>query len=116
MLRVDLWYLPAMKQRMAGFTVVFLMLGLAPFLCAAEVVYAGGDGSSFEKAILIKNATEETGVKAEYAYIEKHFPDHFVQGQSLEEHNGRMYDVLRVHGPSGNREVFFDITEFFGKF
>lgn len=98
----------------------FLFILLAVFgmagLSEAQVSYAGGDGSSFEKAVIIKGATEATGVKAEYAYLEKHFPGYRTEKQALGEHKGRMYDLIEIRTKEGKRLVVFDITDFFGKF
>ena len=103
-----------MKRSLA--LVSFALFLVGNILSAAEVVYAGGDGSSFEKAVLIKNATEETGVRSEYAYLAKYYPDSKVVRQSLRENKGRMYDVLEIEAKGGAKSVYFDITEFFGKF
>src|SRR4051812_2120051 len=99
-------------------TLVFSLLLLAQpcFAEAPAVTFEGGDGSSFEKAILIKHATEGTGVKSEYRYIEQHFPGSKVGMQALQNNNKRMYDVLTIQTSEGEKKVYFDITEFFGKF
>jgi hypothetical protein len=96
---------------------VLAFLGAGAFSIAKEpIAYEGGDGSSAEKAIIIKNATEETGVKAEYAYLAKHFPGYKRGKQSLVREKNRMYDVLEVTTAEGKAlTIFFDITEFFGK-
>ncbi len=81
----------------------------------AEVTLAGGDGSSFEKAILVQGATEATGVPAEYAYLRKHYPGYVFTKQSLLNQNGRIYDALDFTWDGKPHRVYFDITEFFGK-
>jgi hypothetical protein len=106
-------------------TRAFLRVFLAMvFLCAAHsslakppgISYAGGDGSSFEKAVLIKGATEETGVHAEYEYLQKHYPGYRRGGQSLQSSKGRSFDVLELTTADGKKmTIYFDITEFFGK-
>lgn len=77
--------------------------------------YAGGDGSSFEKAIIIHASDEKSGVDAEYAYLKKHFPDYVTQSQSLKEHNGKAYDVLEFRTAGKKRVIHFDISSFFGR-
>ena len=88
-----------------------------------KIVYEGGDGSSFENAIVIKNATTtRDGIAAEYAYIEKkhgqRINDWKPMGQSTNMQNGRRYDVVTIQIISDNTTIsyFFNITEFFGKF
>ena len=80
------------------------------------VSYAGGDGSSIEKAVVIKGATEETGVDAEYAYLRQHYPGYHLKKQSLQGGGKRSYDVLDFTTADGKAKlIYFDITEFFGK-
>lgn len=84
---------------------------------AGGVTYAGGDGTSLEKAIVIKGATESTGVAAEYEYLKKHFPGYKMSQQSLIQKEGKAYDVLDFTTADGKKmTVFFDISDFFGKF
>jgi hypothetical protein len=86
---------------------------------AAEgVKYEGGDGSSVEKAIVIKGAkNSEVGIKSEYAWLAKNHPGYKMRQQSLKAKDGKRYDVLEITTKEGKDvEVYFDITEFFGKF
>ena len=106
-------------------TRTFLRLGLAIVIMSAsfnalgkppKVTFAGGDGSSLEKAIIVKGATEQTGVDAEYAYLAQHYPGYKLGRQSLQHVKGRSYDVLDFTTADGKKmTIFFDITEFFGK-
>ncbi len=83
----------------------------------AKATYEGGDGSSFEKAVLIKGANEQTGVHAEYEWLAKRHPGYKRGKQSLKRNSGRMFDVLSITTKDGKElDVYFDITEFFGKF
>jgi len=80
------------------------------------VSYAGGDGSSIEQAVVIKGATESTGVHAEYVWIAQRYPGYRRGTQSLRASGGRQYDVLEFTTASGEQKrVYFDITDFFGK-
>jgi hypothetical protein len=108
-----------MKSR----NLIQLVLTLA-LLCAVQlafakppaVSFAGGDGSSMEKAIIIKGATDETGVHAEYEYLKQHFPRYQLGGQSLMNSKGHAYDVLEFTTADGKKKtLYFDITAFFGK-
>ena len=77
---------------------------------------AGADGSSFEKAIIIHAADEGSGVKAEYAWIREHIPGGMPAGQALLNHGSKIYDLIHVKLQDGSmRDVYFDITGFFGK-
>jgi hypothetical protein len=82
--------------------------------------FAGGDGSSMKAAIVILGAKgERDGTAAEYKYLDLLMPDasHTVRGQALLEDNGRSYDRLDVEMAGGkSMNVFFDITDYFGKF
>ncbi|HEV7405062.1 MAG TPA: hypothetical protein VGO11_19115 [Chthoniobacteraceae bacterium] len=100
------------------------LLSIFALCCAAQVALAkppaislaGGDGSSLEKAIVIKGATEETGVHAEYEYLRQHFPGYKRGSQSLQNAKGHAYDVLEFTTADGmKRTIYFDITAFFGK-
>ena len=82
----------------------------------AQITYAGGDGSSFEKAVVIKGATEGTGVDAEYRWLSKNYPSYRMRRQSLKNNGGKAYDVLAITTKDGKElNVYFDITGFFGK-
>ncbi len=90
-----------------------------PFVSNAEphISYAGGDGSSIEKAVIIKGAKEEmSGVHAEYEWLAKHFPGYQRKQQELISQKGHSYDLLHFVAADGKEhDVYFDITGFFGK-
>ena len=78
---------------------------------------AANDGSSYEKAIVIEETSETKGVSAEYAWLKKQYPGHKVISQSLSQKGGKPYDILRIETADGTKkEVYFDISNFFGKF
>jgi hypothetical protein len=81
------------------------------------ITYSGGDGSSFEQAVVIKTSLgTENGIGAERAWIHKHYPGAQMSMQSLRSHEGKPYDVISIVMPDGSsRDVYFDITDFFGK-
>jgi len=75
------------------------------------------DGSSFDKAIFIKETSEGSGVNAEYAWIRDKYPGSKVNGQALRTHNNKPYDVIHITTADGaNTDVYFDISNFYGKF
>lgn len=83
----------------------------------SKIKYEGGDGSSMEKAIIIKGAVDSTdGVAAEYAYIKKKYKNYDTKMQGLQQKNGKKYDVITFATKEGNVTLYFDITDFFGKF
>ncbi len=83
----------------------------------SSVKYAGGDGSSMEKAVVIKGARDsEAGIASEYAWVAKKYPGYQMKRQSLLNHGGKSYDMLSITTKDGKElDVYFDITEFFGK-
>jgi len=88
-----------------------------------KVVYEGGDGSSVENAIIIRNlTTTRDGIAAVYAYIEKQLgtrnKDWKLVMQSKATINERHYDFVTVEKISDDTQITytFDITDFFGKF
>jgi len=75
------------------------------------------DGSSFEKAIFIKETAETAGVHAEYAWLKEHYPGYKSLGQSLLYKGKKAYDKLSIQtADGGKKEVYFDISNFFGKY
>ena len=84
----------------------------------AGIRYEGGDGSTEEKAVIIKGAKDsQAGIAAEYSYLRKTFPGYKLRQQSLRGKAGTRYDVIAITTKDGrNIDVFFAITDFFGKF
>ena len=84
---------------------------------ASNVRFAGGDGSTIEKAVVILGATEATGVHAEYEWLDSHYPGWKGEDQSLLNGAKKVYDVMNFTLPDGSKHtVFFDITDYFGKY
>jgi hypothetical protein len=77
-----------------------------------------GAGDRKETAILFQGElTERTGIAAEYAYVARQLPGWHVCGQSLLTPEARLYDILQLENDAGaSRSVYFDITDWFGKF
>jgi len=68
------------------------------------------DGSSFEKAVVAKSITFE------YDWLKKYYPGYSFIQQSLQFHNDKPYDILKIKTIDGTTiDVYFDISKFFGK-
>jgi hypothetical protein len=80
------------------------------------ITYEGGDGSSCDKAVLIRGAKHNgEGIEAEYAWLGEHCPGFRRDSQGLHSEDERHYDVVTIETMSGSPvTVCFDITEFFG--
>ena len=77
----------------------------------APVTYAGGDGSSFERAVILQGATLLSGPRAEHDFLARHYPGYEFLRQSLEERNGHTYDVLEFTTAEGeSKAIYFDIS------
>ena len=81
------------------------------------IVYKGGDGSSPEKAVIIMGAADSmAGIRAESIWIRRNHPGWRSGGQALLSIKGKHYDRITCTTPKGEKKnVFFDITDFFGK-
>ena len=80
------------------------------------VKISGGDGSSFENAIIISECNNLEGIDYEYLEVRKRFGNYKLIRQSLLKHNNRMFDMLELKLENGREiKLYFDITEFFGK-
>ena len=92
--------------------VVALVMATSPALAQQ----AARDGSTPAAAIVIEAPDTRTGIAQEYAYIRRTYPGWERVRQALIEHEGRRYDRITIRSPAGEtRDVFFDITSFFGK-
>jgi hypothetical protein len=83
-----------------------------------ELHFVGGNGKSMCEAIIIegvKNGRE--GVAAEKDWLREHMSGWVMVSQALIEEGSKAYDGLTVRSGSGEeRVIYFDITNFFGKF
>ena len=69
------------------------------------------DGSTFEKAIVVKSIAEE------YSWVRDHYPGSKFESQALIFQHEKPYDVLTFNLADGNKQkIYFDISGFFGKF
>lgn len=84
---------------------------------SGSVASASQDGSSFEAAVVIQETRETAGVNAEYKWCAAHYPGYKTQMQALSNKNRKPYDVLTIVTADGTvMKVYFDISNFFGKF
>jgi len=102
-------------------TFLFLLLAGFSFACQSsrqasasdqqEASSGERDGSSYEKAVKVKNIGQE------YDWLRKNCNGcKFVQ-QSLQQNKGKYYDVLTVELHDGSKkDYYFDINSFYGKF
>jgi hypothetical protein len=75
------------------------------------------DGSTIEKAIVIKASDESTGVRAEYVMLGKMYPNFKMKSQGTTSKGSKNYDIMSIITADGTQKViYFDITKFFGKF
>jgi len=75
----------------------------------------GGDGSSIENAIIISDCNNSVGIRQEYIEVQKRFGNYKLIQQSLLNIENQMYDRLELEIEGERIEVFFNITDFFGK-
>jgi hypothetical protein len=74
------------------------------------------DGSSVEKAIIIIEKSESTGISAENDWIRKNYPGYRKVGQLLVFNKKRPYDIINIENAEGSaKSIYFDISAFFGK-
>ena len=80
------------------------------------VSYAGGDGSSLEKAVIIKAPDEVSGLNAEQTYISSHYGRYKTVIQGLELKKEHRFDIITFKTSDGKEHtLYFDITDFYGK-
>lgn len=76
-----------------------------------HVKYGGGDGTSYEKAVTIRDVENLFGcVSAQYAWLEVNRPACEPTGHHGDEKDGREYSVIGVDCGGESTEVYFDIT------
>jgi hypothetical protein len=80
------------------------------------VSFSGGDGSSIEKAVIIKAPNNLVGIRGEYNWIRMNCPGWKLETQSTLKGAGKVYDKMYFLKPDGQRTIlFFDVTDFYGK-
>jgi hypothetical protein len=75
----------------------------------------GGDGSSIKNAIVISDCNNSDGIRQEYIEVQSRFGNYKLIQQSLLNVENQMYDKLELEIEGEKIELFFNITDFFGK-
>ena len=72
--------------------------------------------ASLASAVVIKGASGEfDGVQSEYVWLAQHLPGWRTVSQAVLEDGGRMYDRMTMQKSGTTRQVYFDITGFYGR-
>jgi hypothetical protein len=81
------------------------------------VTYTGGDGSSCQQSIVVKDArVREAGELGERLWLENRYPGYRETKQVSVESDSRHYDLIEFATTDGEiRTVYFDASEFFEK-
>ncbi len=83
----------------------------------SDVFNPSNDGPSYEEAVLTEQSAEREGVPEEYKSLKEHYPGNTFLSQSLRHKEKGSYDVLHTGSRKGEgKDIYFDITGFFGKF
>ena len=107
-----------MKKTVILLIIIVLGTGCATHKAASSgtETSVGNMGESFEKAVVIQEKTESTGVAAEYKWIGKHYPGYKMIMQSLAYNDGKPYDIIKIKYKGKTMNIYFDISNYFGKF
>lgn len=85
-------------------------------------LFAGGDGSSTDKAVIINATTSSVGINAEYTWIESQYGaldkdwtiEMRMHGAS---DNGKPYETFNIKLADGTpKTIVFDVSFFYGRF
>lgn len=94
-----------------------LVAGCATSKNVQRLSYSGGDGSTSEQAVVIKDAKyREAGLVGERMWLEQKYPGCRQIGKKALNSGGRIYELVEVTTTDGqSRQVYFDTTEFCAK-
>ncbi|MCX7830054.1 MAG: hypothetical protein N2445_03215 [Acidobacteria bacterium] len=101
------------------FIMVFLANGCAVKKSGLEnpMTMGQNDGLSYERAIVVPEKSEITGVNWEYKWLAENYPEYKFKGQSLAFENDKPYDIIEIKTKKGRViKIYFDISNYFGKF
>ena len=85
------------------------------------VAYGGGDGESFDDAIVIQGAASTNeGVASEYQYLSEKFGQRGIDWELVEQRlrtiGNKHYDKMDINLSDGTQKaIYFNITDFFEK-
>jgi hypothetical protein len=84
---------------------------------SASVPKPTDDGLSYATAIVITEKSEMTGTKAEYEWIRSNYSNYKIKGQALHNQEHKAFDIITIVLADGKElPLYFDISNFFGKF
>jgi hypothetical protein len=73
-------------------------------------------GFSIENAIVIRVEKEQAGVEEEYKWLAINYPGYSMIRKTHTSRGGKHYDLVKIRTKNGQlKEIYFDITSFFGK-
>lgn len=98
---------------------MFLKRLLLGFALALQLPFASpalaNDGTSFSQAVVIEANDTMKGIRAENRWIEANMAGYQKIGQKLIQNDQGIFDIITVQNGQGDvREVYFNITNFFG--
>jgi len=95
----------------------FLLFALASCATQYATSSATHQGDSKENAVVFENVTNGlVGVQLEYEWIADNFPDYEVQHQSIDDKDGRVFDLISIVNSKGQKKlIYFDVTEWYGR-
>ena len=105
-----------MKKLITILIITVLSTGCASHKNTTETTTGTITGESFNTAVIIKEKSESKGVSAEYKWIYNHYPSAKVISQSLTFHDKKPYDIITIKYKGKTKDVYFDISNFFGKY
>jgi len=118
-------YAPLIQRKANIIMRVLIMICFAGLLAGCQtprpatepLVFSGGDGSSCESAVVIREAKyRELGILAEKLWLQQNYPGCHQTSQAALRSANRQYDLIEVAIADGhNRKVYFDTTEFVNK-
>jgi hypothetical protein len=63
---------------------------------------------------MMDEKTETAGIQAEHRWVQANFPGWHWEMQSVVDHGGHVYDVIEISRGGERREIYFDISNWFG--
>jgi hypothetical protein len=105
--------LPLMVRVMKWVLLIVCAVGLVGCQTGQPIVFAGGDGSSRQQAVVISGAPyRETSLLTEKMWLERRYPGYGKTKESSLDSAGKHYDVFEVTTADGQAAVvYFDTTE-----
>jgi hypothetical protein len=106
-----------MKRYTKIIAALTVLIALVDTSVARDANVSAPPGSSYATAIRIPATTERDGVHWEHRYLAAHYRGARSLRQRLDNHAGRVYDVMTIATTDGKQQdVYFDISSYFGHF